>query len=93
MTINKLNIGATLQKVAALLESDNSASPQMRAMMELLVMVVQLLLGKLGINSSNSSTPPSKDPKRKRGSKKKVKGEKRKPGGQEGHEGTTLKKE
>jgi transposase len=93
VTINKINIGDTLKKVNKLLETDKSSSPQMRAMVELLATVIQLLLGKLGINSSNSSKPPSKDPTRKRGSKKKVKGEKRKPGGQEGHPGVTLLKE
>jgi transposase len=93
VTIRKINIGSTLKKVDKLLELDKSSSPQIRAMIELLVMVIQLLLGKLGVNSSNSSKPPSKDPNRKRGSKKKVKGEKRKPGGQEGHQGTTLHQE
>ena len=93
MTIGKVNISEALKDVDTLLRKDKSASPQMRAMMELLVVVINLLLNKLGINSSNSSTPPSKDPNRKRGSKKKTKGKKRKPGGQTGHKGTTLKKE
>ena len=93
MTVNKVNIGSALEKAGKLLETDTTTSPQVRAMMELLVMVIHLLLDKLGINSSNSSKPPSKDPNRKRGSKKKVKGEKRKPGGQDGHQGCTLQKE
>jgi transposase len=42
------------------------------------------------VNSSNSSTPPSKDPNREKTSKK-GKG-KRKIGGQDGHPGTTLKR-
>ena len=92
VTINKVNITDALKNVEALLQQDKSASPQLRAMMELLVIIINLLLGKLGINSKNSSTPPSKDPKRKRGSTRKTEGEKRKPGGQNGHEGTTLKK-
>lgn len=60
-------------------------------MMELLIVIINLLVGKLGLNSGNSSKPPSQDPKRPRGSKQKTKGHKRKPGGQNGHEGTTLK--
>jgi transposase len=93
VTVGKVNISEALKDVEILLRADKSGSPQMRAMIELLVVVINLLLGKLGVNSSNSSTPPSKDPNRKRGSKKKTKGKKRKPGGQKGHKGTTLKKE
>lgn len=92
MTVGKINITETLKSVEATLREDKSISPQVRVMMELLVVVINLLLGKLGLNSKNSSTPPSKDPKRERGSKRKAVGEKRKPGGQNGHEGTTLKK-
>jgi transposase len=92
MSINKINITSALKKVESLLREDKSVSPQVRSMLELLVVVIGLLLGKLGINSSNSSTPPSKDPNRQRGSKRKANGEKRKPGGQPSHKGTTLKK-
>lgn len=92
LTINKINIDETLKSVNDLLKTDMSASPQMKAMMELLVVVINLLIAKLGLNSTNSSIPPSKDPKRKRGSKRKAEGEKRKPGGQNGHKGSTLKK-
>lgn len=90
MTIGKLNITKSLASVEKLLREDKSSSPQIRAMMELLVVIINLLLGKLGLNSANSSIPPSKDTNRKRGSKRKTTGEKRKPGGQNGHEGTTL---
>jgi transposase len=92
MTVGKIDITKALKNVKTLMEQDKSASPQLRAMMELLVVIINLLLGKLGLNSKNSSTPPSKDPKRPRGSKRKTKGEKRKPGGQFGHKGTNLQK-
>ncbi len=91
MTIGSLNVSSALERVEATLKEDKSISPQVRTLMELLVLIVNLLLTRLGITSSNSSKPPSQDPKRKRGSKKKAQGEKRKPGGQKGHEGTTLK--
>ncbi|MBI4650083.1 IS66 family transposase [Candidatus Desantisbacteria bacterium] len=52
-------------------------------------MVVTLLVNRLNLNSRNSSKPPSTDRNRER--QQKVKGEK-KPGGQKGHNGTTLKK-
>ena len=92
MTISKINVSEALKNVEILLKEDKSASPQMRAMMELLVVIINLMVSKLGLNSGNSSTPPSKDPKRQRGSKQKKKGEKRKQGGQKGHKGSTLKK-
>jgi transposase len=92
LTINKINIEETLKSVNSLLKTDKSSSPQMKAMMELLVVVINLLIAKLGLNSTNSSIPPAMDPKRNRGSKRKTKGKKRKPGGQNGHKGSTLKK-
>lgn len=93
VSIGKINITDTLKKVELLLRQDKSISPQGRAMMDLLVLVIHLLLGKLGLNSGNSSIPPSQDPHRKRGSTRKAKGKKCKPGGQNGHEGTTLQPE
>jgi len=76
--------GCALKKVEKLLSEEKGLSPAMRSMVELLVLV-----GCLNRNSRNSSKPPSSDPNRKRESK--AKGE-RKAGGQEGHEGVTLKK-
>src|ERR1700674_4752901 len=61
VTMRKQDINKALQNVEALLKEDQSASPQMRAMMQLLVTIIQLLAAKLGLDSSNSSTPPSKD--------------------------------
>ncbi len=92
-TIGKINVADALKNVKVLLQQDKSISPQVRAMMDLLVVVIHLLLGKLGLHSANSSIPPSKDPHRKRGSKRKAKGKKRKPGGQNGHDGSTLQRE
>lgn len=89
MSVGNINITATLAKVDDLLQKDRSMSPASRAMVELLVTIIQLLVAKLGLNSSNSSIPPSQDPQRQRGAKSKGNG--RKPGGQKGHAGTTLK--
>lgn len=93
MTINKVNISSALSSVEKMLADDKTVAPQVRAMLELLVLVINLLLGKLGIDSSNSSTPPSRDVNRERGSRRKVAGDKRKPGGQTGHVGSTLQRE
>ena len=93
MSIGKTNVTEALKKAGQLLRQDQSASPQMRAMFDLLILIVNLLLAKLGLNSTNSSIPPSQDPHRQRGSKRRAQGEKRKPGGQNGHEGVTLQRE
>jgi transposase len=92
MTIGKINVTDALKNADAMLRDDKSLSPQMRAMVELLLVIINLLSNKLGLNSKNSSKPPSQDPKRPRASKHKTTGHKRKPGGQNGHAGTTLKK-
>jgi transposase len=90
VSVGKINITQTFAKVEGLLGKDRSISPAARAMFELLVTIIHLLVAKLGLNSSNSSIPPSQDPHRQRGAKLKTKPDKRKPGGQKGHPGTTL---
>jgi transposase len=67
-------------------------STQTRAMIELLIVIINLFVPKLGLNSNNSSIPPSKDPSRQRGSKNKSNGKKGKPGGKKGHNGSSLTK-
>ena len=47
-TIGKINITDALKNVEVLLEQEKSISPQVRAMMDLLVVVIHLLLGKTG---------------------------------------------
>ncbi|MDG5996537.1 MAG: IS66 family transposase [Candidatus Brocadia sp.] len=89
MTIENIDIDATLRKVEKLLSEEKGLSPAIRSMIELLVLVITLLVGRLNRNSRNSSKPPASDPNRTR--KSRAKGE-RKAGGQEGHDGVTLKK-
>lgn len=90
MSIGKINVTETLARVEERLRNDASISPAVRSMIELLVTIIQLLVAKLGLNSSNSSIPPSQDPQRRRGAKPTGNRRKRKPGGQKGHPGTTL---
>ena len=90
MSIAKIDITEALQQAERLLRQDKTASPAMRAMVDLLIVIIRLLVQKFGRNSANSSLPPSQDPHRQRGSKRKAEGPKRKPGGQNGHEGATL---
>ena len=93
MSIAKIDVTEALQQAGRLLRQDRSLSTQARALFNLLIVIVNLLVAKLGLNSSNSSIPPSQDPHRERGSKRKGKGPKRKPGGQNGHEGATLQRD
>jgi transposase len=90
MSVGKINVTSTLRRAERLLQEDKSASPALRAIVEVLITVIQLLVQKLGANSTNSSLPPSQDPHRRRGSKRKGSARKRRPGGQPGHEGATL---
>jgi len=89
MKIEAISVEETIEKTRKLLVEDPSVSPVLKSSIELLLVLVTLLLNQLGLNSSNSSKPPSSDPNRK---KKKKEPSTRKPGGQKGHNGTTLQK-
>ena len=60
-------------------------SPAFKASVKIILVIIKLPVNKPGLNSSNSSIPPSQDPNRK----KKEKGTKKKAGGQKGHKGDT----
>jgi len=70
-----------------LLDEEKGLLPAFRAAMSVMFMAVSILLGRVNLNSRNSSKPPSSDPNREK--KRKSMGLKR--GGQQGHIGTTLK--
>lgn len=90
MKLDKVSVNETLNKAESLLKEERGLSPAIRAMFEILILLIRGFAGRLNVNSSNSNTPPSVDKKRKRGSKK-DKSDK-KPGGQNGHEGFRLEK-
>ncbi len=89
MKIEAINVEQTIENTRRLLAEDPSVSPALKGSIELLLLLVTLLLNRLGLNSSNSSKPPSTDPNRE---KKKKAPSQKKPGGQKGHNGTTLQK-
>lgn len=89
MASNKVIVGQTLKAAEDVLKTDKTISPGVRTVMTSLMDVVSLLSNQIGLNSSNSSKPPSSDPNRLR-NKKQVKGKKRKAGGQTGHKGFRL---
>ncbi len=87
MTIENIDISASLERVKQQMKDDPGMSQATRSLIELLVLIVTLLLHRLGLNSRNSSKPPSTDPNRIKPTRTRT-GKKR--GGQPGHEGTTL---
>lgn len=89
MTVDGIDVEATVKKLQKLLAKEQNISPALSATLETLLVVVQLLTNRLNLNSRNSSKPPSSDKNR---SREKRNGEsKRKAGGQPGSVGTTLR--
>ena len=88
LTIEDIDVDAAINSVKELLKTEKGLSPALRSALEVLLLLVSLLLNRITLNSKNSSKPPSTDPNRKKSSKRGKSG--RKPGGQRGHNGTTL---
>ena len=89
MASKKVLVSKIMETANSALKADDTLSDSAKVLISSLVDVVTLLTNSLGLNSSNSSKPPSADPNRAR-SKKVTKGKKRKPGGQKGHKGSRL---
>ena len=90
MKLDNVSANNTIQKVEELLEREKTISPALRMAIKILIELMALLIGRLNIDSKNSSKPPSEDKNRSRG-RNREKSDK-KPGGQNGHIGTKLKK-
>jgi transposase len=90
LTVDHIDVNATIKKVQQLLAEEAHLSPALRSTLDVLLLAVQLLVNRLSLNSRNSSQPPSKDrfPVREKTPNATAK----KPGGQPGRAGTTLKK-
>ncbi len=89
MKIENINVAETIQRTKEVLENDKSLAPELKTLVTVLLTLLEVLLTRLNKNSSNSSIPPSQDPNRQ---KTRSTGEvKRKPGGQPGRIGKTLK--
>ncbi len=89
MKLSNINVDEAIKKAHALLNTEKNISSALRAAIEVLILLVSILLQSKGLNSRNSSKPPSDDKNRKRGSKNKKSD--RKPGGQKGRKGVQLK--
>jgi transposase len=83
-----IDITNSIEEARALLAEEKNISPALRVSIELILTLVTLIVNKKGLNSKNSSIPPSQDPNREKENKAKGK---RKVGGQKGHKGRTLK--
>lgn len=90
MKVSGIDIESNIDNIKAQIEADKTLSTSMRAAIDLLLLIVTLLSQRLGLNSRNSSKPPSSDPNRKKNSNA---NSNRQPGGQKGHKGTTLEQE
>ena len=90
MKVENIDIDAAIENARTMVDSDQEMSPSIKAMVELLLLIITLLANRLNLNSKNSSKPPSSDPNRPK-KKKDNNSENRKPGGQQGHPGKTLK--
>lgn len=87
MKLSGIDITEVVEQTKAQLQSDPNVSAALKASIELILMVVVLLANKFGLNSQNSSIPPSNDINRIKSSRKKSD----KPaGGQKGRAGKTL---
>ena len=88
MKLENIDIDDTLKEVEYLLSQEKNLSPTLHAMIKLLITMLKLSSNRMGLNSRNSSKPPSTDPNRLKPTRKKSV---KKTGGQPGHIGTTLK--
>jgi transposase len=88
MTVENVNVEASIKTAKELIAKEKNLSPALKVALDVLLLLVTILANRLGLNSKNSSKPPASDPNREK--KLKEPGD-RKPGGQNGHVGTTLK--
>lgn len=88
MSIDNIDVEKSIAEVKQLMEQEKM-SPAMKSAINVILLLVGILISRLGLNSKNSSKPPSSDPNRK---KEKKTGTGKKRGGQKGHAGKTLEK-
>lgn len=91
LTINDIDVEATLKSAQQLLAEEANLSPTLRSILAVLIMLVQIMAGRLSLNSRNSSQPPSSN-RFGKGGKNNRGGSGKHSGGQPGRVGTTLEK-
>jgi transposase len=90
MKLKDIDINKTVEEARTLLQEEQNISPSLRAIIDILLLIITLLAAKFKLNSKNSSVPPSGDPNRTRGST--TPKTNKNPGGQPGHRGYRLEK-
>ncbi len=90
MTVEDIDVDEAIANIRQLLKEDKTVSRTLRAAIEVMILLVSILTKRLGLNSRNSSKPPSTDFGANDKKNNNNKSPKRKPGGQQGHSGTTL---
>lgn len=85
----KINVSETVLAARRVLKNEKDLSPSLKTTMDSVLDLVVVLANRLGLDSSNSSKPPSSDVNRARRSRT-TKAKRRKPGGQKGHSGARL---
>ena len=88
MNLNSINITEIVEQTKTQLQEDKTLSPALKMSIELILVVVVMLASKLGLNSQNSSIPPSKDINRTKPTREKSE---KSAGGQKGRVGKTLR--
>jgi len=88
-TKTRIEISSLVEESRKSLDREKNLSSSFKENFNKVLEVIEALTNYLGINSSNSSIPPSQDPNRPR-KVTKAKGLKRKQGGQKGHKGSCL---
>jgi len=86
--LDGIDIDGAIKNIESALKQEENLSPALKSMINILIMVVKLLTNRMGLNSKNSSKPPSTDHKPPKNTRKKST---KKTGGQNGHVGTTLR--
>lgn len=90
MKLKDVDVSQVIKNAKALLAEEKNISPALKSVIEILLVIISIFVERFNKNSANSSKPPSEDKNRKKGSKNKPSD--RKPGGQNGHEGSRLEK-
>jgi transposase len=106
VTTENINVASALKEVEKLLDEEKQLSTALRSSIDGLIDIVKLLANRIGLNSHNSSKPPSTDwnenenqnaqdgssmPEGDEKDNEKEEASGRKPGGQPGHVGKTLR--
>ena len=87
MKLENIDVSKSIDNIKKLLVEEKNISPVLKAAIELILVIVTLLTGRLSLNSRNSSKPPSQDKNREKTNKK---NSDKKPGGQKLRIGKNL---